>query len=448
MLFNKTTFALLSAVFFLAPVPLIYAQQEKHVKHERHERHKKHATSAKQKVAVKPSAVNMSKVCANLQVTLHQFRKNNSSKKHMINDMSLYVSQTKDNQPLCYLFSGTIRKGIPQQLTQNNLWEIGSITKSYFAAMMLQLEMATHNKAKKFPIEFDINQKIGQWFPQYPDWGDISVKQLLNMTSGMVSDANTDAFMKMVFKYSHRVWTSEEIIDMSYKRDPNTHFKPGAGYHYSNTSYVLAGELIQILNKRIYNKDWDLATLFNHHIVEPFDLKDTYFYTGDVPQSTLVRMAHGYNYFYNVDTTNYNLSIAQAAGGIIATPKAVAQWVLDLFNGKILAPKELAQMKSLVSMKTGQPMTIQQAMQTNTPGYGLGLMMQPSQQYGPIWMYQGTTYGHTAVYMYVPKYQTIIVYTAGIGSLRKNPVNFAALGKQVLQQLLASKVSPSSDSAL
>ena len=162
----------------------------------------------------------------------------------------------------------------------------------------------------------------------------------------------------------------------------------------------------------------------------------------------MVRMAHGYNNFYNVDTTNYNLSLAQAAGGIIATPQAVAQWVLDLFNGKVLAPKELAQMQSLVSVKTGQPMTLQQAMQTNTPGYGLGVMMQPSQQYGPIWLYQGATYGHTAVYMYVPKYQTIIVYTAGLGSLRKNPVDFLALGKQVLQQLLASKTSPTNHSEL
>ncbi|MDF1759088.1 MAG: serine hydrolase [Coxiellaceae bacterium] len=436
MLFNKVKFVALSAVLILTATSSIYAQSDKHKKRIKHEKH-----HVKSKHVAKPIKHVVPKICANLQVTLNQFRKNNSSTKHMINDMSLYISQTKDNQPLCYLFSGTVRKGIPQPLTSNNLWEIGSITKSYFAAMILQLEMATHNKAKKFPIEFDINQKIGQWFPQYPDWADVTVKQLLNMTSGIVSDANTDAFMKMVFKYSHRVWTAPQVIDMSYKRDPNTHFKPGAGYHYSNTAYVIAGELIQILNKKIYGKDWDLATLFNHHIVKPFNLKDTYFYIGDVPQSTLVRMAHGYNYFYNVDTTNYNLSLAQAAGGIIATPQAVAQWVLDLFNGKVLAPKELTQMQSLVSVKTGQPMTLQQAMQTNTPGYGLGVMMQPSKQYGPIWMYEGVTYGHTAIYMYVPKYQTIIVYTAGLGSLRKNPVDFSALGKQVLQQLLASKTN-------
>ncbi|MDF1655056.1 MAG: serine hydrolase [Coxiellaceae bacterium] len=421
MLFSKLKIGLLSTVLLSAQALPLYAKQAK---------------------PVKPAKPQSSTVCANLQTTLNQFRKNNSSEKHMINAMGLYVSQTKDNQPLCYLFSGTVRKGIPQPLTKNNLWEIASITKSYFAAMVLQLELASQNK--KVPIKFNLTQKINKWFPQYPDWGDVTVKQLLNMTSGIVSDANSDAFMKMVFKYSHRVWTAKEIIDMSYARNPNTHFKPGMGYHYSNTTYVIAGELIKILNKQVYGKDWDLALLFDRHIIKPFDLKNTYFYTGKVPQSTLVRMAHGYNYFYNVDTTNYNLSLAQAAGGIIATPQAVAQWVLDLFNGRILPKKQLAQMKSLVSTKTGQPITLQQAMKTNTTGYGLGLMMQPSQKYGPIWMYEGISYGHTAVYMYVPKYKTIIVYTAGLGSLRKNPVNFTALGKQVLQQLLGDKVNSSS----
>ncbi len=373
-------------------------------------------------------------LCSDLNVKLNQFRHNNSTKNHPINAMALYVSQDKGNKPLCYVFSGTVRKGIPQALSKSNLWKIASVSKGYFAAMLLQVELASQRKT--IPIDFNIDQPLKKWLPEYPDWANVTVRQLLNMTSGIVDDANSGQFLKMMRKHPEKVWTAEQVIQMAYQQSPNTYFKPGQGYHYSNTAYVVAGLLLQQLNHLVYKKREGLSSLFQQHMVEPYHLKDTYYFDGNIAQTVLVRMAHGYNYDTDIDTTNFNMSLAQASGGIIATPKAVSQWLLDLFNGKVLPTKQLQKMQSLVSMSTGQPMTLQQAMQSGSPAYGLGLMMQPSRQYGPIWMYQGISYGYTTVYMYVPKFKTIIVYTAGLGSLRQNPVKFTVLGRQLMKQLL------------
>ena len=55
----------------------------------------------------------------------------------------------------------------------------------------------------------------------------------------------------------------------------------------------------------------------------------------------------------------------------------------------------------------------------NQPAFALGLMEQYSAKYGPIWLYEGLTSGYSAVYFYIPQYQTIISYTISIGSIKQ-----------------------------
>ena len=91
--------------------------------------------------------------CANVKNTLTKFRIENH-----IGAMGLYVNTPNMN---CYLFSGTVAKNNKRPITENNLWQIGSITKSYFSAILLQLE--AESESGKIHVKFNINQKGGSY---------------------------------------------------------------------------------------------------------------------------------------------------------------------------------------------------------------------------------------------------------------------------------------------
>ena len=64
-----------------------------------------------------------------------------------------------------------------------NLFQIGSITKTFTAALILRLEALSL---------LDIDDPIEKYLPDYPKWGRVTIKQLLNMTSGIKSYSDED----------------------------------------------------------------------------------------------------------------------------------------------------------------------------------------------------------------------------------------------------------------
>jgi len=362
-------------------------------------------------------AFSENKNCEQLKNTLSTFRT-----EHHIGAMGLYVSTPRVN---CYLFSGTISKNNKKPITENNLWQIGSITKSYFSAILLQLE--AESESGKIPVKFNINQKLKDWLPQYPAWGNVTVQQLLNMTGGIYSYTELPVFTKMVLKNPKKIWTDREIIALAYNHKPNVYFAPGKSFHYSDTDYVIAGQLIKKIIQKATEHELSLQTIVNNRITKPLNLKNTFYYPDGLPTAILERMVHGYGHINKKDWTNVNLSIAGASGAMIATPEDTAKWVRKLFNGQMLPQKQFTEMQSLMSMKSGKP--------TKTEaGYALGLA---NRQYtSDAWGYMGATWGYVATYFYVPKDNAIIVLTANQSTATTNyPITIAHMMKQLVTQI-------------
>lgn len=364
-------------------------------------------------------------ICSQLQQNLDQFRTENN-----ISGMGLYISAPHHH--LCYLFSGTVKKEAKQAITPNNLWQIGSVSKSYFAAILLQLE--AQSEAGQISVEFNINQTLKQWLPQYPDWGNVTIKQLLNMTSGIYNYTDFP-ISQMILKNPQKVWTTDEIIQLAYQHQPNTYFAPGMGWHYSDTNYILAGELIQIIVQKSTGKTVPLNAILKQQLLYPLALKNSDYDPDLLPQHLASRMVHGYNYYSQKDFTAFNLSIAGPAGGMISNPKDVADWVEILLNGHLLPKKQQDEIQALVSQKTGLP--IQASETSAVPAYSLGLAEQYSKKWGEVWFYQGVTSGYSTIYFYLPQSDTIVSFTASIGSIRNNPIPFSAFAKTVLQVILS-----------
>ena len=289
-----------------------------------------------------------------------------------------------------------------ERITRRTLYQIGSNTKQMTAAIILQLE------AKGL---LDIDQTVGHWLPQYSAWGKVSIRRLLNMTSGIPTYTEEPRFMDIQAHRPYQHFTNEQLVAFAYPT-PTHHLPPSTGWFYSNTNYVLAGMIAEKASGK------KLAELYQTGIFDPLYMRDSFYQPRAYPESVLARMSSGY--FNNPTCGEYDpgckvaplaplvgknmrrtdISWAGPAGGIVSTPRDLQRWVVGLFGGRVLAPKQLNELLALVSSKTGKP--IAQTTANEPRGFGLGVSQVYAPGLGRIWFYEGITLGYRAVYFYFP----------------------------------------------
>ncbi len=309
-------------------------------------------------------------------------------------------------------------------VTNMNLYQIGSITKSFVATILLQIEATPGSN-------FNINQKLSQYLSLPNGWGpaadDITIKQLLNMTSGIPSfddPDNTNDIMPFWLAFQHNPFydfSSSQLV--AYVENQYLEFYPSTNFYYSNTDYILAGQLVEKLTGH------SLQYEINTRIIQPLGLTNTFYVPDDYPQNTFAidrRMTHGYMedpdlapYFpMGTDATYFSTSSARGAGSIIASTADVMQWAHALYTSPTLLPvKQRAELESLVSMNTGQPIT------TPTPndsGYGLGIGGDAGPNGEIVYDYIGGMPGYMVAYVYFPRED--ITISVAVNNL--NPYTF------------------------
>jgi len=332
--------------------------------------------------------------------------------------------------------TGTTQYGGGAAVTPANVFQTGSNTKAFTAVAILQLEAAGL---------LSIDDTVGKWLPQYPQYAKVTIKQLLNMTSGIPSYSNNAAWQEAVAKNPMAEPTPEGLIHYISSEPVR---KPGAAYDYSNTNYILAQLIIdKVSPSHSYETDID-------NIIRKSDLQNTFYQPYFYPSSVTPRLVSGYYVndddrndplyaLYGNDTSGYSLGWAQAAGGMIATPEDQARWARDLFEGNVLPPKQLQELESLVSTKTGQP--ISSTSPSDPAGFGLGVFEIMDPNVGVFWGYQGSTIGYRATYEYFPKNGLIIcIFTNSQTSTAQNKI-IAQLFPKVYTTLKSAGYVPDAD---
>ncbi len=288
-------------------------------------------------------------------------------------------------------------------VTPGNLWEIGSNTKAFTAAAILQLE------AEK---RLTIDQTIGRWLPQYPAWKNVTIRRLLDMTSGIPGYDLAPAMLTATAKSPKRNFTIAQLIAFVYPTNNPNAPPPTKGYSYSNTNYILAELIIERVTGHSY------ASEIERRFFKELGLTDTYYSPTQYPPEIRSRMVSGY--FFNHDADNAQLapllgrdvrddsvSWMQGAGGIVSTPEDLTRWARALYTGPMLLPKQRAEMFTLVSTKTGKPIDTTTA---GERGFGLGVAQMTQPDTGTVWFYEGMTLGYRMVHVYFPKQDAVIAF--------------------------------------
>ena len=125
-------------------------------------------------------------------------------------------------------------------ITPDTVFRLGSITKQFSAAIMLQL--VAEGKVS-------LDDPLSKYFPDYPQPGaSATIAQLLNHTVGVQS--YTDIPGWMVEEKTNRALTTEQLI--AEFRDLPSPSKPGEKWAYNNSGYVLVGAVIE----KVTGKPW------------------------------------------------------------------------------------------------------------------------------------------------------------------------------------------------
>ena len=235
-------------------------------------------------------------------------------------------------------------------LTLDHHLYIGSITKLFTATLVME-------QVEKGTISLD--DTLDKWL-ELPYAKNITVRMLLNHTSGIPSYTEDLWFLIRYFGLPRKRWQPDELVAVIDNK--GLKFEPGSQHEYSNSNYLLLGVILENVTGKPY------GALLRELTVNQLGLKDTYY----LNYSKNILIANGYDetllHLGRRNLAGFRRSLetgAFSAGGILTTSEDVAIFVHSLFIGRILDSSTLAQMKVFV-----------EAPDEDVPsqiGYGLGI---------------------------------------------------------------------------
>lgn len=269
-------------------------------------------------------------------------------------------------------------------INPNMLFDAGSITKNFVAALTLQL-------VEEGLLALD--DPINKWLPDYPNIDNtITIRQLLNHTSGL-SAIKGPSVLRPILADPERFWTPKEVIT-TFVLEP--HFPKGTGWRYSNAGYILLG---MIIAKATRSK---ISTELRNRFWNPLGLDSTFFAVEEVLPANI---AHGWIDLngdkvlddFSVFPRTALYSVFRAAGGVFSTSENLAKWAHALFHeGRVVSKGSLDQM---LAFHSPIPNPI-------IDGYGLGVERFTPRFFNGIelWGHAGNTLGYFSFIWYLPEY--------------------------------------------
>lgn len=238
-------------------------------------------------------------------------------------------------------------------LSPTQTFRIASVTKTYVAASILRLMEKGVLKLDD-PISKHISAEHAQILSQDYDLDKITIRQILRHAAGFFDHTHAPEFFDIVLKTPTHEWTRTEQLRMCVEKGEPIG-PPGAQFSYSDTGYVLLGELIEKYTGK--NLDGGIKELLG---LEPLGLARTDFERID-PATDQLRI---HQYFQGMDTYGFSPTMDYyGGGGFLSTTQELVDFFQALFQGKIFEyPETLQTMLEPVSYTEKAQMDYQMGM--------------------------------------------------------------------------------------
>ncbi|HEU0248418.1 MAG TPA: serine hydrolase domain-containing protein [Gaiellaceae bacterium] len=246
-------------------------------------------------------------------------------------------------------------------------FRIGSVTKTFVAALVLQLVEEGR---------LGLEDTVEHWLPgRIPNGRAITVRHLLSHTAGLFDYVQDGR----VLRDHERRWRPDELVSLAVAHPPEQ-TTPGGRFTYSSTNYIVLGLIAEEAAGA------PIGRQLRERLFRPLGLRRTSFVPGEIRG----RHVHGYRSPSRdgivtgppVDTSHEPAWWTWAAGAIVSTADDLQRFFAALLRGRVLNTALLREMETLVPAGRLQ--------------YGLGIATVPT-SCGPAWGHSGNVQGTIAV---------------------------------------------------
>jgi D-alanyl-D-alanine carboxypeptidase len=199
---------------------------------------------------------------------------------------------------------------------------IGSETKTFTGTAVLQL-------VKEGKVGLD--DPISRYLTGVPNGEDITVRELGEMRSGLLSYSANEAWALKFVGNPYFQWAHEELLPYSFTQPPL--FAPGTAFNYSNTNTILLGLLVEKVSGET------LEAYVGKHLLAPLGMTHTYF-----PSDAEFPSPHAQGYTEQTlngkeaIATDWNPSWGWSAGAMISDLHDLRIWAKSVATGSLLSP--------------------------------------------------------------------------------------------------------------
>lgn len=220
-------------------------------------------------------------------------------------------------------------------ITPDTPFRIGSIAKQFTAAVVLQLVAEGR---------LSLDDSVARFFPEWPQPGaGATVRQLLNHSSGIQDYTKLVGWMGT--EQTARPFTTAELIEVIRSRPSPS--APGARWEYNNSGYALLGAIVE----KVTGEPWHQAIV--ERIARPLGLT-TLAYADAAPTAARPYAIAGGR---PQPARGAHMSVAHAAGGLVASARDLAAWAQALHHGRVVSPALYAEMTSPSRLADGSVQT-------------------------------------------------------------------------------------------
>lgn len=277
---------------------------------------------------------------------------------------------------------GYANEATKEKLNENSVFCLASVSKQFTAMAIVILK-------EQGKLNYD--DKITKYFPELSAYDNITIRSLLNHTSGLIPEMEPLLNTREVQEYlsNHKnsnLFTNKDIIAFLSIYKPKLRFSPETKFEYCNTGYFLLASVIEKVSGTTYGNYLD------QFIFRPLQMSHTFNYSPNMLTDTIKNFASDYIYSENLKKYCLFDSLKEQSnlkgdfyggGSLYSTVIDLLKWDRALYTEKLVSSSSLKEVF--------EPTVLKDNTKTN---YGFGWFIKEYPNYGKSVSHDGSHRGY------------------------------------------------------